>query len=63
MTYPLPRVRAHLAYFQEVRKAAKGTPEFNDLDTTVKLIEQLVHLMEQQQPKKEKPRSAPEEKP
>lgn len=58
ITYPLPRVRAHLAYFQEVRKAAKGTPEFNDLDTTVKLIEQLVYVMEQQQPKKEKKASA-----
>jgi hypothetical protein len=64
ITYPLPRVRAHLAYFQEMRKAARGTPEFNDLDTTVNLIEQLVYVMEQQQPKKEKKSTpAPEEKP
>jgi hypothetical protein len=62
-TYPLARVRAHLAYFQEVRKAAKGSPEFNDLDTTVKLIEQLVYVMEQQQPKKDKKASSePQEK-
>jgi hypothetical protein len=62
-TYPLPRVKAHLAYFHEVRKAAKGTPEYADLDTTVKLIEQLVHLMEQQQPKAKKATAPPIEKP
>jgi hypothetical protein len=43
--FPLARVKAYRAYFSECRAAAKGTPEFNDLDTTVKLCDQLIAVM------------------
>jgi hypothetical protein len=53
-TFPLSKVKAYRAYFIECRaaaKAAKGSPEFNDLDVTVKLCDQLVTLMSEQEPK------------
>lgn len=43
--FPLAKVKAYRAYFSEVRTGAKGTPEFNDLDVTVKLCDQLIALM------------------
>jgi hypothetical protein len=47
--FPLGKVKAYRAYFAECRVAAKGTPEFNDLDTTVKLCDQLVALMHEKE--------------
>lgn len=44
--FPLAKVKALKAYFEESRKSAKGKPEYGDLETTVKLCEQLIALME-----------------
>jgi hypothetical protein len=45
--FPLGKVKAFKAYFEQSRKSAKGKPEYGDLETTVKLCEQLIALMEQ----------------
>lgn len=44
--YPLSKIKAIRAYFEESRKGAKGKPEYDDLETAVKLSEQLIALME-----------------
>jgi hypothetical protein len=43
--FSLDKVKALKAYFFRMRNSAKGTPEYNDLDTTVTLCEQLVAVM------------------
>jgi hypothetical protein len=44
--FPIGKVKAFKAYFEQSRKSAKGKPEYGDLETTVKLCEQLIALME-----------------
>jgi hypothetical protein len=48
--YPLAKVKALRAYFDATRRSAKGRPEYSDLETTVKLCEQLIALMEKHRP-------------
>ena len=57
--FPLSKVKAYRAYFTECRAAAKGTPEFADLDVAVRLCEQLAALLSEQEPKPNKKASAP----
>lgn len=45
-TFSLEKVQALRSYFLKLRNSRRGTPEHADLDTTVKLIEQLLALME-----------------
>jgi hypothetical protein len=47
--FSLEKVKELRAYFEQSRKSAKGKPEYGDLETTVKLTEQLIALMEQPQ--------------
>jgi hypothetical protein len=58
MPFSLPKVKAYRAYFTECRAAAKGTPEYNDLDVTVKLCDQLLTVMAQHEQKPLKKASA-----
>jgi hypothetical protein len=44
--FSLEKVKALRAYFEQSRKSAKGKPDYADLETTVKLTEQLIALME-----------------
>ena len=44
--YPLAKVKALRAYFDATKRSAKRRPEYADLETTVKLCEQLIALME-----------------
>lgn len=55
--FPLSKVKAYRAYFTECRAAAKGTPEYNDLDVTVKLCDQLAAFMAEKEaaPRKKEP--------
>jgi hypothetical protein len=44
--FSLAKVKALRAYFEQSRRSAKGKPEHTDLETTVKLCEQLIALLE-----------------
>jgi hypothetical protein len=50
--FPLEKVQAFKAYFLRLRNASRGKPEYADLDTTLKLCEQLVALMQHPAPGK-----------
>lgn len=54
--FELPKVKALRAYFEQSRRGAKGKPDFGDLETTVKLCDQLIALMEP--PQKASPKKA-----
>jgi hypothetical protein len=47
--FSLAKVKALRAYFEQSRKSAKGKPDYGDLETTVKLCDQLLGLMEPRQ--------------
>ena len=47
--FSLDKVQALRSYFFKLRNSHRGKPEYDDLDTTVKLCEQLITLMEQAQ--------------
>jgi hypothetical protein len=61
--FSLDKVKAFKAYFTHCRTSARGKPEFNDLDTAVKLCEQLAALMSEGQaapkPVRKKPEAPP----
>jgi hypothetical protein len=44
--FSLEKVKALRAYFLKLRNGSRGKPDYDDLDTTVKLCEQLLALME-----------------
>ena len=44
--FSLEKVKALRAYFLRMRNASRGKPEHADLDTTLKLCEQLIALMQ-----------------
>lgn len=44
--YSLEKIQALQAYFLHMRNSSRGKPEYSDLDTTVKLCEQLLALMQ-----------------
>jgi hypothetical protein len=44
--FSVEKVKALRAYFEQSRRSAKGRPDYTDLETTVKLCEQLIGLME-----------------
>lgn len=50
--FSLEKVKALRAYFEQSRRSAKGRPEHADLETTVKLCEQLIARMEPVKPEK-----------
>ncbi len=50
--FTLEKVKALRAYFEQSRRRAKGKPEHADLETTVKLCEQLIARMEPVKPEK-----------
>jgi len=50
--FSLEKVKALRAYFEQTRRSAKGTPEHADLETTVKLCEQLIARMKPVKPDK-----------
>jgi hypothetical protein len=43
--YSLEKVKALRAYFLRLRNSSRGRPEYADLDTTLKLCEQLIASM------------------
>jgi hypothetical protein len=45
-SFSLEKVKALRAYFLKLRNGSRGKPDYDDLDTTVKLCEQLLALME-----------------
>jgi hypothetical protein len=47
MTYTLEKVHALRSYFLKLRNSSRGKSEYDDIDTTVKLCEQLISVMEQ----------------
>jgi hypothetical protein len=51
--FSVEKVKALRAYFEQSRRSAKGKPDHGDLETTVKLCDQLLGLMEP------RPKSAP----
>jgi hypothetical protein len=50
--FSLEKVMALRAYFQRLRNSSRGTPEYGDLDTTLKLCEQLIALMQPEKAEK-----------
>lgn len=44
--FPKEKVKALRAYYEQSRRSAKGKPEYGDLETTVRLCDQLLALME-----------------
>lgn len=46
--FSLEKVKALRAYFTRLRNGSRGKPEYADLDTTLKLCEQLIARMEPQ---------------
>lgn len=44
--FSLEKVKALRAYFMRLRNSSRGTPEYADLDTTLKLCEQLIAIMQ-----------------
>jgi hypothetical protein len=44
--FSLEKVKALRAYFMRMRNSSRGRPEYADLDTTLKLCEQLIALMQ-----------------
>lgn len=49
--FSLEKVKALRAYFMRMRNSSRGKPEYGDLDTTLKLCEQLIALMQPEQAK------------
>jgi hypothetical protein len=47
MTYTLEKVQALRSYFLKLRNSSRSKPEYDDIDTAVKLCEQLIAVMEQ----------------
>ena len=45
-TFSLEKVKALRAYFLRMRNSSRGKPEYSDLDTTLKLCEQMIALMQ-----------------
>ncbi len=43
--FSLEKVKALRAYFTRMRNSSRGRPEYADLDTTLKLCEQLIAFM------------------
>lgn len=50
--FSLEKVKALRAYFMRLRNGSRGKPEHGDLDTTLKLCEQLIARMEPVKPEK-----------
>ena len=50
--FSIEKVRALRAYFTRMRNISRGKPEYADLDTTLKLCDQLISLMEPTKPEK-----------
>jgi hypothetical protein len=46
-TFSLEKVQALRSYFLKLRNSNRGKPGYGDLDTTVKLCEQLILVMAQ----------------
>jgi hypothetical protein len=44
--YSLEKVKALRAYFMRLRNGSRGKPDYADYDTTLKLCEQLIALMQ-----------------
>jgi hypothetical protein len=44
--FSLEKIRALRAYFLRMRNSSRGKPEYADLDTTLKLCEQLIAVMQ-----------------
>lgn len=44
--FSLEKVKALRAYFLRMRNSSRGKPEYSDLDTTLKLCEQMIALMQ-----------------
>ncbi len=44
--FSLEKVKALKAYFLRLRNSSRGKPEYADLDTTLKLCEQMIALMQ-----------------
>ena len=44
--FPVAKIKALRAYFEQSRRSARGTSAYVDLETTVKLCEQLIALLE-----------------
>ena len=44
--FTVEQLKARRAYFEQLRKSAKGKPEQADLDITVKVFDQLIARME-----------------
>jgi hypothetical protein len=44
--FSVEKVKALRAYFMRMRNSSRGKPEYADLDTTLKLCEQLIALMQ-----------------
>ena len=44
--FSLEKVKALRAYFMRMRNSSRGRPECADLDTSLKLCEQLIALMQ-----------------
>ncbi len=44
--FSLEKVKALRAYFMRLRNGSRGKPEYSDLDTTLKLCEQLIAFMQ-----------------
>jgi hypothetical protein len=50
--FSLQKVMALRAYFMRLRNSSRGKPEYADLDTTLKLCEQVIALMSPVKPEK-----------
>jgi hypothetical protein len=44
--FSLEKVKALRAYFLRMRNSSRGKPEYSDLDTTLKLCEQMIAIMQ-----------------
>lgn len=44
--FSVEKLKALRAYFSRMRNSSRGRPEYADLDTTLKLCEQLLALLE-----------------
>lgn len=50
--FSLEKIKALRAYFLRMRNSSRGKPEYADLDTTLKLCEQMIALMQAATPDK-----------
>jgi hypothetical protein len=44
--FSVEKVKALRAYFLRLRNSSRGKPEYSDLDTTLKLCEQLIAVLQ-----------------